>query len=240
MPTPDLTPFQIGLIQLSIIAYRLSWANFLVEKTIQSIPKFEIKNIEKTPERKKNDALLTILFEYIVLNLDQLIEAHPIIAKNLHDEGFIELEKALNKLWKPIQDKDEKIRHWRDKYVAHSQKRTIEYISSTDIDTDYFETQKEIFRLSRLGTFYISGVFENFEHDYKEAMRIHKEIVSKLKPAQMHEQWEEMKKYTNEILLETTTDLKKAGYIPAYPIDFGNILDEDKELEEIIKKIFSN
>lgn len=239
MGNPELSEFQIALIQLNMIGYRLSWANHIFEKTLKKIPKFQSKEYRKTPEHKINEAILLIMFEHIILNLDQLFEAHPTIVKKIREEGFETLEKALNKLWKPIQNKEKKIQKWRNQYVAHSKKRVSKYITTQDIDKDYFETQKQIFRLSRLGTFYISGIFHNFPFDYKNAMKIHQQTVEKLKPSHIHDRWDEMIKDTDKIVLESEIDLKKAGYDAVYPLDFENMLDGDKELESKIRRIFS-
>lgn len=235
MVTPDLTPFQICLIRLNTIAYRLSWANFILEKTLLEIPKYEIKNAPQSLDKKKNDAILLILFEYIILNIDQLIDIHPTIARLIKEESFIDLIKSLNKIWKPIQEGASKIRKWRNLHVAHSGESVSEYMNPSLLDPDYFETQKEIFHFSRLATFYIEGIFENFDFDYKSAMQVQKKVVAELKPAQMHEQWEEMKKITNKILIDSKKDVIKAGFLPAYPIDFNNPLEGDNELDKAIR-----
>jgi hypothetical protein len=222
-----ISPLQSCFLQLNHILFRLTWANDLQEKLNQEMEKvYETNN--PLEESNRINAQSVMILDYILLNLDQLLEIHDTqLGKVLKEIDFVDLLKHLKNLWVPINGLRGKIVLWRNNYVAHSVNQAINFHSLSEIDPDYNNTIKKTFFASRLATLYISTIFSNLNSDYKIAISSGKLRIElhggKWAWNDFTSDWEKMKKNERELKEQTDKILQKNGYKPTVRLEFRSV-----------------
>lgn len=220
----EIKPLHSCFIQLNHIMYRLSWANVFQENLNE-----ELMQTPKTESAEKNwrriQAQTTMYLDYILLNLDQLLEIHDSqLGKVLKEIGFTELLVCLKNLWNPINDLREKIRLWRNNYVAHGTYQSANFRTLREIDPDYENTIKKTFFASRLASIYIATIFSNLRSDYKLAISLQRMQMSSKGGEWVWENpnqyWKEMQDKEYELTKEIDEILLKHGFTGTSKPDF--------------------
>lgn len=222
-----ISPLHSCFIQLNHILYRLTWANDLQEKLNH---KMENVHDVENPQEESNliNAQSIMIHDYILLNLDQLLEIHDTqLGKVLTEINFVDLLKHLKTLWNPINELREKIILWRNNYVAHSINQAINFHALSEIDPDYTNTIKKTFFVSRLATLYISTIFSNLNSDYKTAISLGKlrieSVGGKWAWNNFTSDWKKMKENEHELKERTDKILEKNGYKTTIRLEFRSV-----------------
>lgn len=201
------------IIQLNRIGNQLMLSNHFVEDIVSKLPKFIVEGTEQHTGIEQNLAMLDILFDHIILQLDQLLEIEPFIQlAEVKTYPSHELTKSLKKIIEPIQIMEKKIRIFRNNLVAHVKDQVFDFKPMQKLDPDYNNTLRQINLLSRLAVCYILGLFANLP-DYALAM-IEKENLSNDIEADVEfiEWWAKMKEEEKGIIERTNEVLRKNGF----------------------------
>jgi hypothetical protein len=211
----DIKPIHSCFIQLNHIMYRLFWSNIFEEELNE-----ELLNIHKNSDQgkawSKIQARNTMNLDYILLNLDQLLEIHDSqLSKVLKEIDNLNLLKCLENLWNPIKQLKEKIELWRNNYVAHGKAQSFNFRVLREIDPDFDDTVKKTYLASRLAVKYISTIFTNNMSDYQWAIsqqRLHTKLLGHWVMENPHIYWKKMKDEEDELTKRTNEILHKNGF----------------------------
>lgn len=173
--------FKVVLARLHVIGIRLQHTNFTLKEYANGYlynPTFlqrapTPKELEEINKRIFRDVVsLTALFERLVINLYNLVEAHKELEKYLIPKDLNKTENVLSDCWKIIEDNEELIRRWRNEILTHGTTWNKEEVFAiTEITTDTFKAQKDIYLCSGYAVIYIQSMLKNVA-EYKEVFGI--------------------------------------------------------------------
>lgn len=182
----------------------------------QPIPEEEfkqefLKTMETNPEVIEVKKLSSILMEYLIINLSRLLEIHPTLAKNLREMGEEMLEKSLQDFWQPIQKQAKRIKRWRNKIVAHADKKAKNILTYPEVDENYEFFPREIFLMSVCVLLYTAGISRNVP-EFADAIKSHTRYTRYPKNIFTIFEWQETHKELGQLVENAKKTLEKNGY----------------------------
>lgn len=216
-PKIDLS---IVFFHLERIGNLLMTANYHYNRILSTMP----QSVEgENEEFDSKVALLDILSDFIIIQLDRFFEIFPLLTKieSLTYKKY-ELSRSLSELLSFMKSKEKIIRIWRNKLVAHSLQTAMNGYRVTDIDNNLNQTMRDIHLVSRLTVCYIIGFCRNIPDSTNSESDIDSMVGSIPSDHNFKEYWEEMKKTENEILKKVNTILEKNGFESIIGPDYSN------------------
>ena len=184
--------FESCLTRYHVIGQRLLYSNFVLDRLAPKLDPAHIRTIftedEKEEAKKLGEDLqeyaLTsrICFDFNVVQLYSLLEAHQEIKKYLTTQPRIDLENYLEDVWKEVKNQKNRICKWRNNFVAHGKSFSQDgtFIVVPDLDPVYLQGQIDLFRVSKCAVIYIHGFLINTP-EYPQVLQNYQSETSGMK-----------------------------------------------------------
>lgn len=184
--------FESCLIRYHVIGQRLVYSDFVLDRLAPKLDPANIRTIYTEDEKEEAEKLgedlheyaLTsrICFDFNVVQLYSLLEAHQDMLTHLSTDNQKKLESLLSDAWAVIAAQESRICKWRNNHTAHGKSFAEDgsFIVIPDIDPDYFQGQMELFKSSKCAIIYISGFLKNTP-EYESAMSTYRSKVEGVK-----------------------------------------------------------
>lgn len=206
------------VLELNLLLNRFSWSNEIIEYNMM-IWYNEYQGTEVTSEKNQKLHIFSrmgrILFDYDVLNLYSLHEIHPMIIQQLKMMDSYELEKSLKDCWAPIECEKDRIKKYRNLFVAHSKYSAKDFFLIEEFDPSYSDANKKISLAAKCALFYISPILSHLELELGTAYATyHARGGQADRELLWNKEYEEIKQELDIIVKKTADHLMKNGFMP--------------------------
>lgn len=220
MPVPSYTKLQKLLLEMHKINTRLAWTDSILEYFMKIWKKDfygKLRDSEKENQLEIQNLISRILFEYNVVNLYSLIEIKPTIDEELKKLGMEKLADSLHESWQIIEKQKNRIKKYRNLFVAHSKINieTEDYPMLEKFDKSFLDAIKDISLAAKCGLIYISPIIYSLEDEWEMAMLQYR-LEGGRPDFQINwsEQYSEIQEQFEKISEKISFNLLKSGYMP--------------------------
>jgi hypothetical protein len=185
--------FESCLIRYHVLGQRLNYSDFVLNRLALKLDSSKIRKVYTEDEKDEAEKLgvdlhefaLTsrICFDFNVVQLFSLLEAHYDMLTHLNTTVRINLEKYLSSAWQVVEARTKWICKWmNNNNTAHGKSfaKDGSFIVMPDTDPDYFQGQIELFKASKCAIIYISGFLKNTP-EYESAMSTYRSKTEGIK-----------------------------------------------------------